>query len=380
MKQVEQPGQVAWTQHLLDWYDVHKRDLPWRESKDPYRIWVSEVMSQQTRIEAMRPYFENWVLQFPTLESLANAEEDTVVRAWQGLGYYSRARNLHQGVKEVVETYGGQVPRTRKEMESLKGVGSYTAGAVLSIAYNLREPAVDGNVLRVYARLYNIHEDILGTVGKKAITTLVEETMPYDRPGDFNEALMDFGASICIPKTPRCESCPLVQDCAAKAAGTEQQLPIRIKKTKVQSVQLYVGIISTVDGYYLLHRRPKEGLLQNMWEFPSVEGGTAESRKVEFIEGLQSIGVTVTMERPMAKEVTHIFSHRKWTMKGYRGEATEVEIDSSNTIVLEGDEAVQQAVAEGQIIPLKENWIFCRKEAFQVLPWAGPHGKFIDLC
>ena len=358
MKQVEQQSQVAWTQHLLDWYDVYKRDLPWRESKDPYRIWVSEVMSQQTRIEAMRPYFENWVLQFPTLESLASAEEDTVVRAWQGLGYYSRARNLHQGVKEVVETYGGQVPRTRKEMESLKGVGSYTAGAVLSIAYNLREPAVDGNVLRVYARLYNIHEDILGTVGKKAITTLVEETMPYDRPGDFNEALMDFGASICIPKTPRCESCPLVQDCAAKAAGTEQQLPIRIKKTKVQSVQLYVGIISTVDGYYLLHRRPKEGLLQNMWEFPSVEGGTAESRKTELIGLLQSIGIRVIMERPMAKEVTHIFSHRKWTMKGYRGEATEVAIDSSNTIVLEGDDAVQQAVAEGQIIPLRDDWIF----------------------
>ena len=353
MKQVEQQSQVAWTQHLLNWYDVHKRDLPWRESKDPYRIWVSEVMSQQTRIEAMRPYFENWVIQFPTLESLASAEEDTVVRAWQGLGYYSRARNLHQGVKEVVETYGGQVPRTRKEMESLKGVGSYTAGAVLSIAYNLREPAVDGNVLRVYARLYNIHEDILGVVGKKVITSLVEDTMPYDRPGDFNEALMDFGASICIPKTPRCEACPLVQDCAAKAVGTEQQLPIRIKKTKVQSVQLYVGIISTVDGYYLLHRRPKEGLLQNMWEFPSVEGGTA---------------------------VTHIFSHRKWTMKGYRGEATEVAIDSSNTIMLEGDEAVQQAIAEGQIIPLKEDWILCRKEAFHVLPWAGPHGKFIDLC
>ena len=251
---------------------------------------------------------------------------------------------------------------------------------MLSIAYNLREPAVDGNVLRVYARLYNIHEDILGVIGKKVITSLVEDTMPYDRPGDFNEALMDFGASICIPKTPRCEACPLAQDCKAKAEGTEQQLPIRIKKTKVQSVQLYVGIISTVDGYYLLHRRPKEGLLQNMWEFPSVEGGTAESRKVELIEGLQSIGVTVTMERPIAKEVTHIFSHRKWTMKGYRGGATEVAIDTPNPIVLEGDEAVQQAVAEGQIIPLKEDWILCRKEAFHVLPWAGPHGKFIDLC
>ena len=148
----------------------------------------------------------------------------------------------------------------------------------------------------------------------------------------------------------------------------------------MQSVQLYVGIVLTLEGYYVLHRRPKEGLLQNMWEFPSIEGGTAESRKVELVEVLQYIGVIVTMERPMIKEVTHIFSHRKWTMKGYRGEATEVAIDSSNTIVLEGDEAVQQAIAEGQIIPLKEDWILCRKEAFHVLPWAGPHGKFIDLC
>ena len=151
----------AWTLQLLAWYDVHKRALPWRESKDPYRIWVSEIMSQQTRIEAMRPYYEQWMRQFPTMEDLAAADEDTVVRAWQGLGYYSRARNLRLGVQEVVNKYGGQVPRDRKAMESLRGVGAYTAGAVLSIAFNQREPAVDGNVLRVYARLYDIHDDIL---------------------------------------------------------------------------------------------------------------------------------------------------------------------------------------------------------------------------
>ena len=165
-----------WVPQLLAWYDVHKRELPWRDCGDPYKIWVSEVMSQQTRIEAMKPYYDNWMRLFPTLEELAKATEDEVVHAWQGLGYYSRARNLRLGVKDVVENYGGIVPRDRKTMESLKGVGSYTAGAVLSMAYNEPEVAVDGNVLRIYARLYRIFDDILSTKGKKAITAIVEET------------------------------------------------------------------------------------------------------------------------------------------------------------------------------------------------------------
>lgn len=189
-----------WVPQLLAWYDVNKRDLPWRDCGDPYKVWVSEVMSQQTRIEAMKPYYDNWMRLFPTLEDLAKASEDEVVHAWQGLGYYSRARNLRLGVKDVVENYGGIVPHDRKTMESLKGVGSYTAGAVLSMAYNEPEVAVDGNVLRIYARLYRIFDDILSMKGKKAITAIVEETLPHDRPGDFNQALMDFGSAVCIPK------------------------------------------------------------------------------------------------------------------------------------------------------------------------------------
>ena len=259
-----------WVPQLLAWYDVNKRDLPWRDCGDPYKVWVSEVMSQQTRIEAMKPYYDNWMRLFPTLEDLAKATEDEVVHAWQGLGYYSRARNLRLGVQDVVHNYGGVVPHNRKDMESLKGVGSYTAGAVLSMAYGEPEVAVDGNVLRIYARLYGIFDDILGTKGKKAITAIVEDTLPHDRPGDFNQALMDFGSAVCIPKTPRCGECPIVNTCHAYQHNVTDQLPVRIKKTKVVDVPVFVGILSYGD-YYLLHKRPNRGLLRSMWEFPSVE-------------------------------------------------------------------------------------------------------------
>ena len=198
-----------WVRDLLDWYDHNKRDLPWRDSGDPYKVWVSEIMSQQTRIEAMKPYYETWMGLFPTLQDLAAASEEEVVHAWQGLGYYSRARNLRLGAQMVVADFDGRIPMDRKAMESLKGVGSYTAGAVLSMAYGQHQTAVDGNVLRIYARLYGITMDILSTAGKKAITAIVEDTLPYDRPGDFNQALMDFGSAVCIPKSPRCHDCPL---------------------------------------------------------------------------------------------------------------------------------------------------------------------------
>lgn len=392
LKLSKEQQNVGWMGELLAWYDVNKRDLPWRESKDPYRIWVSEVMSQQTRIEAVKPYFENWMEQFPTMEALADAHEDTVVRAWQGLGYYSRARNLHAGVREVVSAYGGKVPMNRKAMESLKGVGSYTAGAVLSIAYNLREPAVDGNVLRVYARLYDIHEDILSTKGKKTITALVEETLPYDRPGDFNEALMDFGASICIPKYPKCDKCVLTKYCKAYEKGTTEDLPVRIKKTKVKTVPILVGILS-IDGYYLLHKRGEEGLLHSMWEFPSVEGYPLLEGKEVLNTMMEELGFSLTLDSSEISEVTHIFSHRKWIMKGFKGtllcnddticanvmHRKEKGRSIDANIETESPEFME-LLQIGRMIRLQPQWILIRKEDFHALPWAGPHGKFIEFC
>lgn len=354
-----------WVQRLLDWYDVNKRDLPWRGVGDPYKIWVSEVMSQQTRIEAMKPYYDNWMQLFPNVEALAEASEDEVVHAWQGLGYYSRARNLRLGVQEVVSNYGGVVPKDRKSMESLKGVGAYTAGAILSMAYNLPEVAVDGNVLRIYARLYNINDDILGTVGKKKITALVEETLPHDRPGDFNQSLMDFGSSVCIPKSPRCSDCPINSSCEAYANGTTADLPVRIKKTKSITIPLVVGLVQLGD-YYLLHKRPNTGLLRSMWEFPSAEASDFSAGESQLKDLLGALGFELKLDSTMVRELTHVFSHRKWEMKTYRG-----------TLIWRGSDAEQIAAIQTK---LPADYMLLPRLEFATYTWAGPHGKLTELC
>lgn len=369
------PSETEWVKTLLSWYDANKRDLPWRKTKDPYRIWVSEIMSQQTRIEAMKPYYENWMEQFPTKEALAAADEDTVVKAWQGLGYYSRARNLRLGVREVMTKYGGEMPRTRKEVESLKGVGAYTAGAILSLAFNQREAAIDGNVLRVYARLYAVREDIMRTAGKKAIAALVEETLPYDRPGDFNQSLMDFGSSICIPKAPRCEGCPLRRWCQADALGIAAELPVRIVKKSVPIISVLTGLIRNEKGEYLLHRRPATGLLHSMWEFPNVEvprNVTMQDKKDLPLVGVEPLAdewrnkfknASITWQSEAVTTLRHVFSHRCWDMEAYTAEFIGDDPLSASTF----DEA-------------SADWRWVLPEDFTDLPWAGPHGKLTVYC
>lgn len=369
------PSETEWVKTLLSWYDANKRDLPWRKTKDPYRIWVSEIMSQQTRIEAMKPYYENWMEQFPTKEALAAADEDTVVKAWQGLGYYSRARNLRLGVREEMTKYGGEMPRTRKEVESLKGVGAYTAGAILSLAFNQREAAIDGNVLRVYARLYAVREDIMRTAGKKAIAALVEETLPYDRPGDFNQSLMDFGSSICIPKAPRCEGCPLRRWCQADALGIAAELPVRIVKKSVPIISVVTGLIRNEKGEYLLHRRPATGLLHSMWEFPNVEvprNVTMQDKKDLPLVGVEPLAdewrnkfknASITWQSEAVTTLRHVFSHRCWDMEAYTAEFIGDDPLSASTF----DEA-------------SADWRWVLPEDFTDLPWAGPHGKLTVYC
>lgn len=369
------PSETEWVKTLLSWYDANKRDLPWRKTKDPYRIWVSEIMSQQTRIEAMKPYYENWMEQFPTKEALAAADEDTVVKTWQGLGYYSRARNLRLGVREVMTKYGGEMPRTRKEVESLKGVGAYTAGAILSLAFNQREAAIDGNVLRVYARLYAVREDIMRTAGKKAIAALVEETLPYDRPGDFNQSLMDFGSSICIPKAPRCEGCPLRRWCQADALGIAAELPVRIVKKSVPIISVVTGLIRNEKGEYLLHRRPATGLLHSMWEFPNVEvprNVTMQDKKDLPLVGVEPLAdewrnkfknASITWQSEAVTTLRHVFSHRCWDMEAYTAEFIGDDPLSASTF----DEA-------------SADWRWVLPEDFTDLPWAGPHGKLTVYC
>lgn len=363
--------EADWVRTLLAWYDANKRDLPWRKTKDPYRIWVSEIMSQQTRIEAMKPYYENWMEQFPTKDALAAADEDTVVKAWQGLGYYSRARNLRLGVREVMSKYGGEIPCTRKEVERLKGVGAYTAGAILSVAFNQREAAIDGNVLRVYARLYAVRDDIMRTAGKKAIAALVDETLPYDRPGDFNQSLMDFGSGICIPKAPRCEGCPLRRWCQADALGIAAELPVRIVKKSVPIISIVTGLIRNAHGEYLLHRRPAKGLLHSMWEFPNVEvprDVTMQDKKELPLIGVKPLkeewnsmfrGGKLTWHSKAITTLRHVFSHRCWDMEAYEAELTG---EASSAMVTD------------------DEWRWVSSDDFTEFPWAGPHGKLTVFC
>ena len=223
-----------WTPLLMKWFDAHKRDLPWRTEspRDAYKVWVSEIMLQQTRVEAVKSYYTNWMEQFPDIPTLAAAEEEDVVRQWQGLGYYSRARNLHTAVREVMETYGGKVPETREEIRKLKGVGDYTAGAILSMAYGKRETAVDGNVLRVFARIYNIEENILSAKVKKEITELVKARQDAERPGDFNEALMDLGRRSAFRASPavKCALCPVCV--GRRLPGRKQRFPCGSRRRK----------------------------------------------------------------------------------------------------------------------------------------------------
>lgn len=347
-----------WPKILLAWFAVHRRCLPWREDKNPYRIWVSEIMLQQTRVEAVRPYFEQWLRTFPTMEAVAAATEDDVVKAWQGLGYYSRARNLQLGMQEVVTQYGGVIPQERQITESIRGIGPYTAGAILSIAFNRKEAAVDGNVLRIYARLYGVSDNILGSIGKNKITKLVEDTIDAEHPGDFNEALMDFGSAICIPKNPHCESCPLTNSCKAYLENNVDILPVRIKKMGRKIIPITIYLI-VYNGRYLLHRRPPSGVLQSMWEFPSGEGRFAR-KNLE--ETLASLGIEVSPRRDKIDERTHTFSHLQWKMKAYRVAIRE---DNQRDLLAE-------------VLP--KDWRWVEPKDFFDLPWAGPHGKLTEFC
>ncbi|MCG3086926.1 A/G-specific adenine glycosylase [Sporosarcina cyprini] len=297
---------------LVSWYYREKRDLPWRKTTDPYLIWVSEVMLQQTRVETVIPYYERFTAKFPTMQALANAKEEELLKMWEGLGYYSRARNLQQGVKEVVESYGGSVPTTRKEISSLRGVGPYTAGAILSIAFGIPEHAVDGNVMRVLSRILLIEEDIALPRTRKTFEQAVMDLIYREDPSAFNQALMELGATICIPR-PKCLLCPVREYCAAFEEGRQDELPVKTKKTKMKIVPLAVFAISDGNGKWFMQQRPEKGLLANMWEFPTVEllqeENTALAIKDQY--GLQLDEVSAIFD------FNHVFSHLTWEVKGY---------------------------------------------------------------
>lgn len=292
---------------LLAWFDENRRDLPWRtrsgESPDPYRVWLSEVMLQQTRVETVRPYFERWIEQFPDLESLAAADQDTVLKAWEGLGYYSRARNLHRAVREVVARYGSVIPNEPDAFRALPGVGRYTAGAVMSIAFDRQEPVVDGNVRRVFARLLDEAEPSEGT-----LWNLASEFAAGDRPGDLNQGLMELGALVCTPRSPDCSGCPIALFCAALERGTQEMRP-RPRKMRAVKIERHGVAVVQSGGSLLLVQRPEKGRLGGMWEFPGAQVvGDEQVRGAAVRAAKASAGVDVVVHKELGA-VRHVFTH-----------------------------------------------------------------------
>ena len=298
---------------LLSWYDANRRELPWRGAADPYAVWVSEIMLQQTRVAAVLPYYRRWMEVLPTVQALAEVDEQRLMKLWQGLGYYSRARNLKRAAQYICCECGGVFPDTREGLLALPGVGEYTAGAVASIAFGRRVAAVDGNVLRIAARVGNIGGNVLDPAVKREIQAAVEEAVPEDRPGDFNQALMDLGATVCLPKgEPLCGRCPLAALCQANRFGLQQQLPVREKKSKRRVEELTVYLLVR-EGRVALRTRPETGLLAGLWEFPNVPGQLTEE---EAPLPLAQWGLTA-LDWRRKLSAKHVFTHVEWRMTGY---------------------------------------------------------------
>ncbi|MFD1956440.1 A/G-specific adenine glycosylase [Paenibacillus thailandensis] len=311
------------SKELLAWYQLVKRDLPWRKNRDPYRVWVSEIMLQQTRVDTVIPYYERFMAKFPTVRHLAEAPEEEVLKSWEGLGYYSRARNLQAGAREVVERYGGIVPDDKEAVASLKGVGPYTSGAIMSIAFNRPEPAVDGNVMRVLSRYFCLEDDIAKPSTRTGIEKLAVSLIPEGEAGDFNQALMELGALVCTPKSPVCLTCPVMEHCAGRLAGKETELPVKTK-AKPPREELRAAVIVEGSGAHagkvLVRRRPDKGLLAQMWEIPHLlvpEHGDDAALAEQLSRTLHEETGLLIRPKLALMDAEHVFSHIHWKMKIY---------------------------------------------------------------
>ena len=357
---------ASFREKLLVWYDVHKRDLPWRRTQDPYKIWISEIMLQQTRVDTVIPYYERFLDWFPTIADLAQAPEEKLLKAWEGLGYYSRVRNMQKAAQQIMENHGGVFPSSYEEISKLKGIGPYTAGAIASIAFGLPEPAVDGNVMRVLARLFEVDYDIGVPTNRKIFQAMMEILIDPVRPGDFNQALMDLGSDIESPVNPRPEESPVKEFSVAYQHGTMDRYPIKAPKKKPLPVYLTAFIIKDSQGRYLLEKNEREGLLSGFWHFPLIEveslsenlgqlslldgKGEAESNP-EILSFEQDYDLAIDWQDRSYPIVQHVFSHRKWQVQIRYG------------LVKEGEQ------------PASESTIWLTPEEFSDYPFAKPQQK-----
>lgn len=322
---------TSFRQKLLTWYDENKRDLPWRRSNNPYHIWISEIMLQQTRVDTVIPYYERFLDWFPTVQDLAIAPEERLLKAWEGLGYYSRVRNMQEAAQQIVAEFEGEFPHTYEGIFSLKGIGPYTAGAIASIAFGLPEPAVDGNVMRVLSRLFEVNLDIGIPANRKVFQTMMEMLIDPERPGDFNQALMDLGSDIEAPVNPRPEDSPVKEFSAAYLHGTMDKYPIKAPKKKPVPVYLYGLIIQDAQGQFLLEKNETSGLLAGFWHFPLIEVGEfPDDEQLSLFEIAenqvsfdlspkesfeQDYDVVVDWQSVHFPQIQHVFSHRKWQIR-----------------------------------------------------------------
>ncbi len=298
---------------LLNWYAANARDLPWRKTRDPYRIWISEIMLQQTQVEAVIPYYRRWLKRFPNVKALAEAQLKDVLAIWEGLGYYSRARNLHKAARKIVAEHNGRLPKTVEGLRQLSGIGRYAAGAIASIAFNVDAAVLDGNVKRVLARVFNLTDDVKSPAGEKKLWALAESLVPPGNAGDYNQAVMDLGATICRPQNPTCLLCPLLGLCKAQKLGLQNERPVTKKKPPTPHYDVAAGIIRK-NGRVLIAQRPADKLLGGLWEFPGGKVEPGESlpdclrREIK-----EELGIKIEVgEQTMT--LKHAYTHFKITL------------------------------------------------------------------
>ena len=320
---------------LLEWYDRSRRILPWREEPTPYHVWVSEIMLQQTRVEAVKPYYDRFITALPDIRSLAEAEEEQLLKLWEGLGYYNRVRNLQKAATQIQSEYSGKMPGDYEELLKLKGIGSYTAGAIASIAFGVPRPAVDGNVLRVISRVRKDERLITEQKVKFAVEEELLEIIPRDRPGDFNQAMMEIGACICIPNgAPHCEECPLSGICLAHEDGVETDFPRKTVK-KPRSIEEKTVLIIRDGERIVLHKRGAKGLLAGLYEFPNLAGHLSEEEVLSYVRKQDLVPVHIEK----LEDAKHIFSHIEWHMTGYMVRVSELETEQSGLLFVEVEDS-----------------------------------------